>query len=263
MKKLYSLLAVCSIAASAFAQSVIFTENMGTATSTTAISANAFQNTTPPIVFSGSADVRGTSNSSTTNYAGASAGANVMINAVDEDFVIGGINTADFTNIQLTFGQRKGSNNANNEMTVEVSENGTTWTALSYTRATGSGTSSWELITPTGNIPSTTNLQIRFKGTNTTEWRIDDVKLTGNSTLAVTESSKNNNKLVKNTNVKEEVIFGAKASDVKIINTVGQVVKNTSVKENETLNVSDLKSGVYIVTGTVNNEVVSQKVIKN
>ncbi len=42
----------------------------------------------------------------------------------------------------------------------------------------------------------------------------------------------------------------------------GQVVKTASVSENQSLNVSDLQQGTYIVTGTVNGKNVSEKVIK-
>ena len=85
----------------------------------------------------------------------------------------------------------------------------------------------------------------------------------GESYLAISDLTATKKVLVKNTNIQDEVTFGAKSNDVKVFNMLGQVVKTASVKENETLNVSDLKAGSYIVTGTVANEAVSQKVIKN
>ena len=42
----------------------------------------------------------------------------------------------------------------------------------------------------------------------------------------------------------------------------GQVVKTANVTENSRLNVSELPKGIYIVSGTVNGQAVSQKVMK-
>ena len=42
----------------------------------------------------------------------------------------------------------------------------------------------------------------------------------------------------------------------------GQVVKSASVSENKSLEVADLASGMYIVTGTVEGQAVSTKIIK-
>ncbi|MNY07215.1 hypothetical protein D3C86_1400110 [compost metagenome] len=80
--------------------------------------------------------------------------------------------------------------------------------------------------------------------------------------MAVTDFSKSKYSLVKNTVIGEAIAF-AKTADIQIINTAGQVVKAAKVTEGSTLNVSSLAKGVYIVTGTVNGEKVSQKVIKN
>ena len=83
-------------------------------------------------------------------------------------------------------------------------------------------------------------------------------------TLAVSDLSKVKGSFVKNTFVKNEgITFGAQAKDVKVYNMFGQVVKTASVKENETLNVAELAKGNYIVTGTVNNQPVSQKILKD
>jgi predicted aspartyl protease len=44
---------------------------------------------------------------------------------------------------------------------------------------------------------------------------------------------------------------------------LGQIVKTASVKENESVSVAELQKGNYIVTGTVNNKPVSQKILKD
>ncbi len=83
-------------------------------------------------------------------------------------------------------------------------------------------------------------------------------------TLAVSDLSKTKGSFIKNTFVKnEEITFGAQVKDVKVYNMYGQVVKTASVKENESLNVAELQKGNYIVTGTVNNQPVSQKILKD
>lgn len=82
--------------------------------------------------------------------------------------------------------------------------------------------------------------------------------------LAVSDFGKTKSLFVKNTFVKNnEIVFGANAKDVKVFNMFGQVVKTASVKADGTLNVADLAKGNYIVTGTVNNEAVSQKILKD
>lgn len=66
------------------------------------------------------------------------------------------------------------------------------------------------------------------------------------------------NSLVKN----NEIVFGSAVKDVKIYSPSGQLIKASSVKANETLNISELQKGSYIVTGTVNNKPVTQKILK-
>lgn len=83
-------------------------------------------------------------------------------------------------------------------------------------------------------------------------------------TLAVSDFKKVSGNFVKNTFVKnDEITFGADAKEVKIYTLTGQLVKIASVKANGTLNIAELAEGNYIVTGTVNNQAVSQKILKN
>lgn len=67
--------------------------------------------------------------------------------------------------------------------------------------------------------------------------------------------------LVRNTKVTNEISFGEKAN-VKIYNVSGSLVKSTSVEKNTSLNVSSLPKGIYVVTGEVNGQSVSQKIVK-
>ncbi|MCY0968752.1 lamin tail domain-containing protein [Chryseobacterium wangxinyae] len=85
-------------------------------------------------------------------------------------------------------------------------------------------------------------------------------------TLAVSDVSNNSVKsqFIKNSFVKnEEITFGSDVKDVKIYSLSGRLVKTASVKGNTTLNIAELQKGNYIVTGVVNNQPVSQKILKD
>ena len=158
--------------------STIFSENMGAPTANTSIAANTFQNS-GTLSFAGTGDVRTTTPSS--GYTGASGDGSVFITqTANLFFEISGINTTGYSNLALSFGHHKNTSAGSNELAVEVSADGTTYSPLSYSRPTGSGTATWLLVTPTGTIPATANLRIRFRQTSiSTQFRIDDVKLTG------------------------------------------------------------------------------------
>jgi hypothetical protein len=182
MRYLITLLILLT-SANVFSQVTVFSENMGTPAVTTAIASNTFQNQ-GTFTYAGTADVRNTLPSS--GYTGASGGGNILVtNAVGTSFQISDINTTGFSALSLSFGHHKAATAANNQLVVEVSSDGTTYTPLTYSRPTGTGTISWVLVTATGTIPATSNLRIRFRQTVNTanyQFRIDDVKLIGMTT---------------------------------------------------------------------------------
>lgn len=116
------------------------------------------------------------------------------------------------------------------------------------------------------NLTSAVTFRVYFfeAEASTGTFSVDDVVISGTAgaLAAVSDVTKAKVSLVKNTVVGEAIAF-ANAADIQIINTAGQVVKTAKVTEGSTLNVSSLAKGVYIVTGTVNGEKVSQKIIKN
>lgn len=120
----------------------------------------------------------------------------------------------------------------------------------------------WQQKVITFTAPANVNrLQLHLRAYNNSNVSFDDFSLT-TGTLAIGEVTGSKHRLVKNTFVKDNgITFGAQAKDVKVYNLFGQVVKTASVKENETLNVSELQKGNYIVTGMINNEPVSQKIL--
>lgn len=84
------------------------------------------------------------------------------------------------------------------------------------------------------------------------------------STLAVADFKKITPNFVKNTLVKnDEIIFGSDVKDIKVYTLSGAIVKTGDVKNGSTLNVAELAKGNYIITGIVNNQAVSQKILKN
>ncbi len=177
----FLIVALLFVGQFAIGQTTVFSENMGTSTaSTTTIPSTTFQNN-GTLTYSGTADTRTSIASS--GYAGASGVRNVFItNTNGTNFQIAGINSAGYSSLSLSFGIYKsvvGSTGA--DLKVEVSTDGSTYTALAFPALpTGAGTATWHYTTATGIIPSTSNLRIRFIQSGTaTQYRIDDVKLTG------------------------------------------------------------------------------------
>ncbi|SHG56094.1 T9SS type A sorting domain-containing protein [Chryseobacterium vrystaatense] len=132
-----------------------------------------------------------------------------------------------------------------------------------------SGQNGNTLTTAISNATSPITFRFYFYGSEAAggTFSIDDVIVTGtaiNGALGTSENFTTKLNFVKNTFVKsDEITFGADVKDVKVYNMFGQVVKSASVKQNGTVNVAELAKGSYIVTGTVNNEPVSQKILKD
>lgn len=160
----------------------LFTETIGTVSTTTSISshenANGFDN--DQFTMSGTADIRATTASN--GYTGASGGANVFFTTIaGRNFIISGINTIGLNNLQLSFGIYKNTNAATgSDFQVQVSSDGINFTPLNYSALpTGTGTAVWHYRTISTGIPTTSNLSIQFiQNSTTNQYRIDDVKLT-------------------------------------------------------------------------------------
>lgn len=171
----------------------IFTERVGSVGGTTSIAdhetADGFDN--DQFTMSGTADIRNTTQSS--GYTDASAYANVFFtNTVGRYFLIEDINTSEYTCLMLSLGHYKSTTAGNNELDIDVSSDGLSWSSLSYTRPTGDGTANWILINPTGEISAAENLRIRFTQTSSThQFRIDDITLSGLCATAIFSFSPN------------------------------------------------------------------------
>ncbi len=165
----------------------VFSENMGTVNlnATVAIatheSNNGFQNTT--FTMSGTSDVRNNSlSSAVSDYPSASGSAHIFFsNTAVKNFLISGINTSGYNNLQLSFGIRKEQISSDgSDFLVQVSQDGANFTNLTFPMfSTGSGTSIWRYVIAAGTIPSTSNLRIQFVQSGTTnQYRLDDILLT-------------------------------------------------------------------------------------
>ena len=183
MKKIFTFLfAVIAFVANA----QIYSENFGTTAPTGTpypnVSAFTGYQNSSPITYAGTAEIR---QSTPSNYTGASGVDNVFFQTTvsNPTLTISGINTSSVnsSNLEMSLGHYKGNTASSNELKIEVADLTVTtpvWTQLNYSRATGSGTSTWMVIIPSGTIPSTTNLGVRFTNTITsTNFRIDDVKI--------------------------------------------------------------------------------------
>lgn len=179
MKRLLLFLGILLMCVGGYGQTTVFLETIGSVSSTKTIasheSSNGFDNDF--YTMSGTGDIRNTTASS--GYISASGNANVFFtNTVGYYFQIEGINTIGYSNLKLTFGHYKSTVASSNELTVSVSSDGITWTNLTYSRPTGAGTSTWLLVAPSGTIPATSNLRIRFIQTSASaQFRIDDILL--------------------------------------------------------------------------------------
>lgn len=268
MKKLYVTLLVIT-GFSGLAQTAIFSENMGippTNPSQTPIANHTFENPAP-IAFSGDAVMVLPNNPDIAipshGYDGASGGGCVAIFATDKTFMIEGINTSNYTDLQLSFGQLKGNAQNSNTITIEVSSNGINWQPLTYTGVVGS-LSVWTLITTTGQIPSTENLRIRFTNPPATVavFRIDDIKLTG-TTLGIHENTIAGLKIYPNPVTNGYLYITSNGNEPKSVNVfdiLGKQVINTTASD-QPINVSNLDAGVYIIKITEAGKTATRKLV--
>lgn len=269
MKKIYAILSLLATI-SLFSQTTIYSENFGTPAATTVLTTYTGYQNSSSIVYSGTADVR--SSTPSEGYTGASGNGCVFLGATTlasgnpaKTLIIEGINTLNFSGIAMTLGHYKGTNAGNNELTIEVSLDGTSWSPLTYTRPTGTGTSNWILVSPAGTIPATANLRIKLTNVldSNVGFRVDDIKLTGTAvSLATNESNKTEFKIYPTlvTNGKIYITSG-KNSDkkIKIFDQMGRLLTEKMIK-NE-LSVSNLPKGNYILNVEENHNLVSQKIV--
>lgn len=176
-----------------------------------------------------------------------------------------------------------GSGTASKYFQAQYTVDGSTWTNVTSAPSSLTATNTWATVSATlpSNAAGQANFAFRvvtvFDPANGTSYtsnapagntyapggalRFDNVTIY-NGLLAVSDVNSTKINLVKSTNVNNTILFGAKAN-VQIVNANGQVVKSAAVSENTTLDVSSLTKGIYIVTGDVNGQKVSQKIIKN
>lgn len=109
---------------------------------------------------------------------------------------------------------------------------------------------------------SAASIDVAFRSYGSGSSYVDDVSLIKKSELATGETGVSKRSLVKNTVASNQLIFATDAN-IQIVNAAGQIVKSAKVSNGTSVDVSSLAKGIYIVTGSVNGEKVSQKIIKN
>jgi len=181
-----------AFSSSLVAQTTIFSENVGTPVGTTLISLpyTGWQNY-GVLTYAGTADVR--TSTASTGYTGVSGSGNVFLtNIVGKDVIIGGINSSGYSSLTLTFGIYKSTTTSTGaDLVIEYSTNGgTSYTTLTTpTLPSGVGTAAWTLQSISTGIPASTTLSIRFRQNGTvTQYRLDDIKLTGSVPPSLTTS---------------------------------------------------------------------------
>jgi hypothetical protein len=264
MKKIL-LFSMLGFALNMNAQTVVFEEDFGVVTANTNIADHTdFENGTP-IVFTGNATIRISTPSE--GYVGASGEGCVFIGAAtpQQSITIEGINTVDFTDLALSLGHYKGTNAGSNELLIDVSEDGTAWTGLTYTRPTGAGTSNWILIEPTGTIPATANLRIRFSNPSDSNvgFRIDDVKLTGVDPTANTKNEMKDKFKVYPNPVSDGMVYITNQNNddlnVKIYDITGKMLKN--VKATDKVSIDGFATGIYLMKIESNGQSITKKIV--
>lgn len=289
MKKLYSLFATIVMSAVAFAQTTYLWDGS---------SVNPISGINANISSVAFAATQGNNNGTTTlittssvssGYTGASGSSNFGAAAFKE-----ALSTATSTYFSVTvtpvagnkvtlnslsFGSR-GTSTGPGKITVYSSidnyataigtanvNNNSTW-ALSNITFSGANLVGAESAPVTLRIYGSDSAGAGTPSLGTANWRIDDISLTVTSSTAslavIDAKNEKSGNFVKNSLIKNnEIIFGSDVKDVKIFNMFGQLVKETAVKQNEAVSIAELAEGNYIVTGTVNHQPVSQKVLKD
>ena len=267
MKNIYSFLSILTTAFF-FGQTTIYSENFGPgdgSNNPVVTSYTGYQNHVA--TYTGTADIRITTPSA--GYTGASGAGCVFLGAVttinglpEKNIIISGINTLNYKDLILTLGQQKSTNASSNELKIEVSSDGSNYTNLPYTRSTGN--SNWELITPSGAIPSTENLRIKIYNPRDSNvgFRVDDIKLTGNQILAV-DHVKKDYFTIYPTVVTNGIICVASSSNqtkkISIYDSSAKLVISRGTDKE--INVSQLPKGTYIMNVEENGVVESKKFI--
>lgn len=246
MKKFYSLVAAVVFAATVNAQGA---ENLDTRPTTSGTGYTTVNFTGEDSTSWAFASTRIVDTSANFNIAGTSA--LISANGTATITFANGVGTLNF--------QYRKAFTGGTARTVQVSVDGVIVNTTPQF-GTGSGAQSTVydyslLINKAGSVV----VEIKVLGAQTT---LDNFVWTAyDSTLAVVDANASKARLVKNTVVDTNIIFAAKA-DVQIVSMNGQVVKSASVNENTALDVTSLAKGMYIVSGTVNGQAVSQKIIK-
>ena len=202
LKTICSLLLLLMFSVDGWAQVTIFTESMGTVSSTTSIAAhetaNGFDNDGFTMTNGGAtnpADIRATSPSS--GYSGASGSANIWFTSTNAQYGFGieGIDASSYISLSIQFGYRKESSSALPNLAIDY-WNGTSYVNVPFTFNEAANASTGWYLSPVVSLPvgaQISNLKLRLVKSGTIAVRVDDITLKGTvgsiPTLSVDPSS--------------------------------------------------------------------------
>lgn len=250
MKKFYSLFATALCATIAFAQTTIFNASFDDLNGT-----GGNDN-----VWTGNIGTNSLNNYSSAGWAFSGAGGAAQCIKAGSSNSVGAVTTPALNglsgNATLTF-KAAGYSSDNTRLTVTITGGGSI-----------SGTNSFTLVNSSFSeysvtiVGGTSNTKLKFSAAATSKrFFIDEIKVVTEAGLAVHDAKLSTKTFVKNTSVDKEIYFGTK-SDIKIFNVNGQILKTASVTENGSVNVENLQSGIYLVTGNINGNAVFERIIK-
>ncbi len=147
-----------------------------------------------------SSDIIRISNSSPSNYPGASGGSFLFLGPVATSvlrplIVISGINTSAYINIKLSFGATTWWGPASDYMDISYSTNGNTWTLMDDTDLSSGSyiSATWSKVTLNESLPSAENLRLKIHVTSTSQIvKFDDIELTGDILESIPPSTPSN-----------------------------------------------------------------------
>ena len=132
------------------------------------------------VTYSGDAKVGQNTNNACGLSGSSKKGYVYMSSANIKQLIISGINTLDYSSIELSYNYKGASTSS--KYKVEYSTDGTNYTSLS---TNNSCKTTWQSKTESTKLPATSNLRLRFTNTATNySVYFDDIKITGTATVS-------------------------------------------------------------------------------
>lgn len=182
------------------------------------------------------------------------------------------LNFGSLSSATITFRYHMYGSNAMGSLALEAStDDGSTWSSV-WSKSGNQG-NSWQTATVNLNTyAGNSNVKLRLNGVTGTTWQgdmaVDNLSISGsstvvNNTLIDTQENLSNTISIYPNPVRGNALFVKSSSDLEytIVNALGQQVAKGRTQSNE-INVSDLKSGLYMIQFNSNSKIITKKFIK-